>query len=512
MINIIKKIIGFILLLIFSLNGSMERMVKPEVAREQDKVLKEEKLFVAINTENEQALIEAIREGANINEFENFSNGTVSPLIWSIHESNYNNRFNDTLLSYDFDPDFVDLSGTSIFYELIDESNRSFYKLLSLKPNLNYIDKNKNNAINRFILSGNYDLFPRRIKLLIDNGATVQKKNINTIIGKIKFGTINEKDKIPGVNILKHLIDNYNGKDVDKDIYAAYKGTFNEKNKCKNNIVLYGIAGYCSKDILRANINENSDLNLLLRIAVMANNVENVKFLIEKGASVKDEPNLGYENALSYAVNYGNYETSEYLIPLYEEAVDNCLLFAVREKDYDFVNFLLNNGANVNNKKAFEEAFFHDDEKMVNLFVDRGFVVNQTVILLDTSYMVCAFNYYKLDTIKNMYKHSKKLSQEELQKAMSNSINRGDLEVLNFLKEIGADFSVDYVSPEGSRFDSQLMKAVHNGFFDITRFLVENSCTLDNYSDEEVDAFIKYAKRSDDIYNYLVNKKIISEG
>lgn len=511
MIGIIKKFIGFILLLIFSLNGSIDRMVQPEVAQEQDKK-NEEKLFVAINTENEQALIEAVREGADINKFENFSNGTVSPLIWSIHESNYNNRFNDTLLSYDFDPDFVDLSGTTVFYELIDEDNKGFYKLLSLGPNLNYIDKNKNNAINKFILSKDYDFFPRRIKLLIDNGATVQKKNINTIIGKIKFGAINEEDKIPGVNVLKHLIDNYNGKDIDKDICAAYKGTFNEKNKCKNNIVLYGIAGYCGNDILRANINENSDLNLLLRIAVMANNIENVKFLIEKGASVKDEPNLGYENALSYAVNYGNYETAEYLIPLYKEAVDKCLLFAVREKDYDFVNFLLDNGANVNNKEAFEEAFFHDDEKMVNLFVDRGFVVNQTVILLHTSYMVCAFNYYKLDTIKNMYKYSKKLSQEEIQEAMYNSIDRGDLEVLKFLKELGADFSIEYISLDGTKYESQFMTAVRNGFFDITKFLVENGCTLDNYSDEEVNEFIRLAKESNDIYNYLVNKKIIPKG
>ena len=95
MIGIIKKFIGFILLLIFSLNGSIDRMVQPEVAQEQDKK-NEEKLFVAINTENEQALIEAVREGADINKFEKFSNGTVSPLIWSIHESNYNNRFNDT--------------------------------------------------------------------------------------------------------------------------------------------------------------------------------------------------------------------------------------------------------------------------------------------------------------------------------------------------------------------------------------------------------------------------------
>lgn len=44
---------------------------------------------------------------------------------------------------------------------------------------------------------------------------------------------------------------------------------------------------------------------------------------------------------LSYAVNYGNYETAEYLIPLYKEAVDKCLLFAVREKDYDFCKFFV---------------------------------------------------------------------------------------------------------------------------------------------------------------------------
>lgn len=149
---------------------------------------------------------------------------------------------------------------------------------------------------------------------------------------------------------------------------------------------------------------------------------------------------------------------------------------------------------------------------MVNLFVDRGFVVNQTVILLHTSYMVCAFNYYKLDTIKNMYKYSKKLSQEEIQEAMYNSIDRGDLEVLKFLKELGADFSIEYISPDGTKYESQFMTAVRNGFFDITKFLVENGCTLDNYSDEEVNEFIRLAKESDDIYNYLVNKKIIPKG
>lgn len=40
MIGIIKKFIGFILLLIFSLNGSIDRMVQPEVAQEQDKKMR----------------------------------------------------------------------------------------------------------------------------------------------------------------------------------------------------------------------------------------------------------------------------------------------------------------------------------------------------------------------------------------------------------------------------------------------------------------------------------------
>lgn len=95
---------------------------------------------------------------------------------------------------------------------------------------------------------------------------------------------------------------------------------------------------------------------------------------------------------------------------------------------------------------------------------------------------------------------------------MYNSIDRGDLEVLKFLKELGADFSIEYISPDGTKYESQFMTAVRNGFFDITKFLVENGCTLDNYSDEEVNEFIRLAKESDDIYNYLVNKKIIPKG
>lgn len=508
MVLVIKKIITYIITIIITFaTGIYDRFDEKIQSSEQY-----EKLWSAVNLGNEQALIEAINEGADINKFEYHSQGTVSPVIWGVCHNQNEKRFRKTLLSYDIDPDFVDVSGATVFYESIDSGYEAFDKLLTSKPNVNVTDKQGRNAIDCYILSNTYESYRDRLEKLIDKGAIVTKDNIEHIIKKIDYCEGFETRKIPCINVLKTLVDNYNGDDVDKNILAAYSGTFNNKNKCKKDVVLYGIAGYCNKDILAENLKEDSDLNLLFRIAIMAGNMGNAKFLYEKGATVKDETDsyYCYKNALNFAVEYGNYEMAKYLIPLYTGAIDKCVVIAAQENNVDIMKLLLDNGANINNKEAFQQAIIYDNFDIIKCFVERGFNVNGYDALNTNPWYVEAFLYCDLDTVKYIHKYSNKLNADELQEAMIESVKCGNLELLQYLKELGADFSIDEVNPSnGSRADSQLIVATRNGYFDVVKFLVENGSTANNYSADELEYLKEDAKVSDDIYNYLTSNGII---
>ncbi len=496
----LKRIIAYIISIAVSICGTINNKIDEFKQPEQY-----EKLWDAVTEGNEQAMIEAINEGADINKFEYHNLGTVSPVIWAEHRQR-SKRFINTMLEYDIDPDFVDTSGTTVFYEAIGVRDEIFEKLLTLDPDVNYVDDMGENSIDKFISSKYPDLFFDRLEKLIDAGADVTADNIKNMEDRLN----NYSQNIPLVLAMKVLIDNYKGEDIDKDIYAAYKGEFNENNKCKNNTVLWGIAGYGSKDVLEKNLKDDSDLNFLLRLAVAANNFENVKFLIEKGADINEADDGYYKCALYYAVYYNNYDMTEYILNLNPAYIDEAVYEATKNNNIDILKLLFDNGANINNKEAFEEALKNDYDDIVMLFVERGFNVNDRSRMSMEPYYVWVFSYCDLDTVKYIHNFRNDLNYDELCTAVYNSVEQGNLELLEYLKELNADFSNDYVnSSNGSRLDSQLMVATRDGYFDVVKFLVENGCTANNYTEEEKEILVNKAKESDDIYNYLIDKGII---
>ena len=501
-----KRVIAYVISAVMSLSGLVEDKFNEFEISEQY-----EKLWDAVDKSNEQAMIEAINEGADINKFEYHNPGTVSPIIWADKNSN-SKRFINSMLEYDIDPDFVDMSGTTVFYEAINARDEIFEKLLTLNPDVNYIDNMGENSIDKIILSENLDLFYDRLKELIDLGGIVTADNIKNLENRINISEHMESidNRIACIKAMKVLVDNYIGENIDKDIYAAYKGEFDKNRKCKNNSVLWGIVAYGSNDILEKKLKDDSDLNFMLRLAVATNNFENVKFLIEKGADINKSDDGYYKCALYYAVYYNNYDMTKYILDLNLTYIDEGVCVAAKNNNIDILKLLLDNGANVNNKEAFEEALIKDYDNIVILFVERGFNVNGSSRMSMGPYYVWVFSYCDLDTVKYIHNFSNDLNYDELCTAVYNSVKQGDLELLEYLKELNADFSNDHVnSSNGSRLDSQLMVATRDGYFDIVKFLVENGCTTDNYNEEEKKVLVNNAKESDDIYNYLVEKGLI---
>ncbi len=500
----ITKMISYIISVVMSFGGIIGDKIDNAVENVQY-----EKLQTAIICGNEQAMIEALNEGADINKFGNNYVGTISPIIWACH-CQRSKRFIKTMLNYDMDPDLVDISGATVFCEAISEREEVYNKLLSLNPDVNFIDNKGNNVI-YYEISSNY-FKTKRLNDIIKMGAVVTEENIDSVIKIIDEYRGLDKSKIPYINGLKILIDNYHSGEIDKNLYAAYSGNFGKKNKCKSDIILYGIAGYCNKDTLERCLKKDSDLNLLLRIAIMANNMENTKYLLELGANVKDDGiNENYGNALCFAVEYNNYDMTKYIASLNADSIDKCVNIAVNNNNIDMVKLLLDNGANVNNKEAFEEALKSNHDDIVKYFVRNGFDLNTSNSLnTETCYSIWVFSFCNLDTVKYIHQYCDKMNENDLHEAIYNSVETGNLELLEYLKELNADFSVEHVnSSDGSRFDSELVVATREGYFDVLKFLVENGSNTSNYSEEEKEFLVKEAKESNDIYNYLTSKNII---
>lgn len=459
----------------------------------------------AINHENEQEMIEAIDNGADVNEFEECGVGTISPIVWLNEQSN-NKRLIKTLLSYNIDPNKLDKSGVPVFYELINDRDMIFDSLMDKNPDLNYIDKDGKNSIAHIISSNDEYVYLDRLQKLINNGAIVTNDNIELCKDTIKNS---RSEKVQGVYLMKTLIDNYNGDAIDKNLYAAFSGSFDKNNKCKDDIVLYGIAGYCNSEVLSKNLKKDSDINLLFRIAVMADNIENVKFLYEKGAVVKDESGFDeyHGNALNYAAQYGSVDSAKFLMPLYPDAAKKSMIIASERGQTDVIDVMLKNGADVNNKEAFEAALLDDDIDVVKLFVENGFNLNGSDSLyMDSRHAVWACSFCDLDTIKYVHSKTYKLNEIELNDAVSHAVEAGNIELLEYLKTLGAGFDTLNMNEDGSGPDPHLLVAARLGYFDVIKFLVENGATLKDFSEEDLSYFSKYAHYSSEICNYLTDK------
>lgn len=505
---IIKKIISFIMMLVMTF--TYNTIVKSRYVQDEPEE-RYEKLFSGINAGNEQAIIEAIEEGADINEFSDNFPGTISPIVWAIHKQ-LSGRTINTMLKYDIDPDLIDIHGSTVFYECINTSDAVYRSLLEKDPDVNIECRGKN-AID-YLIDAKYTVYTDRLKEVINKGAVVTDKNIENVIDKINSDDL---DRVQGTYILKMLIDEYRGniKKLDKNIYAAYTGGFSKKNKCEEDVVLYGLAGYGTKDVLAENINEDSDLSLLLRIAVMANNIENVKFLLDNGATMKIEgvDDKPYEDALAYAVVYNRYDMIKYIVSLYPDDIDTALVYAVENDQSDVVKFLIENGADVNNTSVSRTSLFsiavsHNCMDIIKLYIESGYHLTDP----DTGY-VREWNLRDLanrgnfEIIKYVCSKGNKFDDNQLNELVHGAVERGDIDLLKYLVTLGAKLNTPLY--EDTNYNN-LFKAAWHGYLDIVEFLVENGVNTDDYSDEELESLNKRAKYSNEIYNYLNERNLLT--
>ncbi|MCD8238773.1 MAG: ankyrin repeat domain-containing protein [Clostridiales bacterium] len=474
-----------------------------------------EKMFKALEDENSQAFAEAVNEGADPNQFDRSHGGTLSPLVYAVNEVGSKSIIK-TVLDYDIDPNLVDKSGMTVFYEVL-KSDEAYNRLLP-EADLNFVSEKGENGFDYLIKNNSKVLQETSVKSagfksLTEAGAEVTTENIERMIDKID----ERGAKLSYLYDLKILIENCGSAIDDENVYAAFKGTFSEKNECDSDLVLYGLAASCESSVLSKYIDDNSDLNFLLQTAIVCGNLDCVKYLTEKGAELIYEADGTKKYNIRLAAQYNNIEVLDYIISVDPTAIDDCVYLAAENRNLDMIKFLMGRGAKIYNKNAFDKALKNDDNEIIKYFIENGFNINDVGNNGLNKYMVDIYSSCDIDTIKTAEKYAEELNENDIAAALYDCAYFRNYDALVYLKESGVtDFNVCdtvYDNETGKyhflESDTPLIASVERGYYEIVQFLVENGADTEGYTDGMKEQLKLCAMKSDDIYEYLKSKGII---
>ncbi len=180
-----------------------------------------------------------------------------------------------------------------------------------------------------------------------------------------------------------------------------------------------------------------------------------VKYLVENGADVNAFDNLIF-TPLMYASYRGHLDIVKYLVENGADvnAVDysnqTILMRACSPGHLDIVKYLIEKGADINVKdkkgrSALDKALENKHYNIVKYFKNLG--VNESVRDL-----------MKPKTEEEIKKVFKKLSKKEKNNKLSDALREGNLDMIRFLVEEGADIQLVEDFPMGARYHFGILK------------------------------------------------------
>lgn len=217
-----------------------------------------------------------------------------------------------------------------------------------------------------------------------------------------------------------------------------------------------------------------------LMLAVHSNNIEAVRFLLDKQVNV-NSLNYNDENALFYVIE-NNRSIFQLLINkgtnVSQEAKDNTTLLikAVKSKNYEIIRYLLDNGAKIEAKDdlgftAFQYLIepYNRNEPLIDLFLEKGADINAGDPS-GKSMMFYAIEREHIQKVKQLHHKGASIDVYD---------NRGyrprvdDREIIVFIVENGAN-----INALDNRHDSYLCAAVYKNDLELAHFLVDKGIDL----------------------------------
>lgn len=487
----------------------------------------DQSFYRAIMDGNIEAAKECVEDGADINKiYVGYPIKTQKiPLIEVLIKRDF--PILNYLLEQGADVNCLDLHGISPFMYSIGAKTGVDYSLAQLEyaelfmkydADLNQMGKKDYNAVDYAVLAGKLDI----VEFLLDNGGVVSPKSFslayenNITRMEMRYGLLKK--------ILEESIKSGYHPDIDLVLEASLLGDSSKtiqlikqnglKYEYAQNI-LFASAAFCDKETLALVLDKGATLDeRLLYIATEYGNVENIKFLLDAGMNINTSGNP--EALIHIAVLNNDYDVVKLLLergiifqPNGWSDNRNPLSCAAKNGNIDIVNLFIDYGYPLNNETIFlamDAAAQGNQLTTLKYFLDKGYSPNLT--LSDDSLLAYSCLRGKLDAVKILLEFGADINGPDMRGyPLRNAITFGHTDIAKYLIEKGADVDAAYQYEDGSNAPSPLMIATEHGYADIIMLLVENGADLERkcWGSEET-VIIKAAGTSNHILQYFIDQ------
>lgn len=471
-----------------------------------------DKMYKAIEFGNIEAVKEAISDGYDINAFKSrkvkvWDMAAVnSPLVVAMD----NNRYDiaEYLIKQGANTNYISPSGKSVLEYLIENYEYAdIYDLLIEKgADVNYVNSD---GVSLLELALDYNHDKSIYALLNSNDIIVKDKVVNILLERLKNGDYNYK----GYGYLKEILKH--NKNVDLQIYDSIfnsSSLLNKDIKGENKkLIVYCTAAFGEVDTLKNLIqNEDYDINSLYMLSCEYGNINNMKYLLSIGADINTSDKDGI-TAVEHSMKENQCEVVKYLLENGASTrgekgtnYDDILCYAVMNNNYDITKMLIEKyNDNLNIDRALYIAAFYGNDMALKAFLDTGTDVNEPINDRTLLELTCVRSDANVCTrlLLNYGANVNGIDGQSLMDAVKN----GNTATVEVLVDYNAD--INYNLNNGGEIVSALCYASTMGYYDIVKILVKNGATFLNQ--QEIEKAMPRIKLSNNIYNYLLDKKLI---
>lgn len=471
-----------------------------------------DKMYKAIEFGNIEAVKEAVNDGYDINAFKSKKvnvwdmSAVDSPLVAAM----FNNRYDiaEYLIEQGADTNYISPSGKSVLTYLIENYEYvDIYELLIEKgADVNYVNSD---GISLLELALDYNHDKSIHALLNSNNIIISDKVVNILLNNLK----NNDYYYEGYGYLREILKH--SKNIDSQIYNSIFNSnilLNEDIKEENRkIIICCTASFGETDTLKKIIqNSDYDINNLYILACEYGNIKNIQFLLSIGADINTSDKNGV-TAIERAMRYNQYDTVKYLLENGASTrgekgtnYDDILCYAAMNNNYDITKMLIEKyNDNLNMDRALYIAVFYNNYLALKAFLDTGTDVNKPINDCTLLELACVLDNGSI-CAKLLLDYGANVNGTNGQPLIE-AVKYGNIDTVKIL--IDYDVDINYNLSNGGENVTALYYASTMGYYDIVKVLVNNGATF--FNQQEIEKAMFRIKLSDNIYNYLLENKLI---
>lgn len=391
---------------------------------------------------------------------------------------------NSKLVEYLLEKGFY--TGESMVYASENNNIELARLLIHYGAAIDIVQKRKNGLFRKeFVSPIQFAVYNDNIEmtlLYVNHGIEVDKA--------LEFAFKYDKDEL-----LKPLIDKCSSKEkllfvaaefneINALAYIISKGISELSTNEKGNTILHVGSENGNLEIVQYALNElhmnieekNKEGSTPFMLGVHSNKLEIVRFLLENKAMINEIDNHD-KNALFYIVD-NNREMFQLLINaganISQEAKDKTTLLinAAKNKNYEIIRYLLENGANIHAKDdlgytAFQYLIspYNRNEVLIDMFLEKGADINAGDVS-GKSMMYYAIEREHLQKVKTLKDKGAKCDVYDERGYRPRVDER---EIIIYIVDNGAN-----INSLDSRHDSYLCNAIYNNDLELAHYLVDN--------------------------------------